>query len=223
MPASPKMACQRFIFFLNDGSVWKERMTISNPTGYVGIGTPSPSASLHIVGNTILSGSAGTGSALQIYKSGSTVVSIQGSQGELFSITDSLSGSLFSVSNISGLPILEAFSDNTVLMGTYLAPSLNTTQKVTANSGSTVIYSIPTSSYDGAFFDYVIKSGSNARAGQVFGTYISTTASFTDNSTTDIGDTSGFVFSLFISGSNMVLTGSVSTSGWSVKTIIRSI
>ena len=39
--------------------------------------------------------------------SGSTVLDVQGSQGQLFSITDSLSGSLFSVGDISGIPILE--------------------------------------------------------------------------------------------------------------------
>jgi len=176
-----------------------------------------------ITGSLAITGSAGSGSALTVYKSGSTVMSIQGSQGELFSITDSLSGSLFSVSNISGLPILEVFSDNTVLLGDYLDPMLITTKRVTANSGSTLIYSLPTASYDGAFFDYTIKSGSNARAGQLFGTYVSTTASYTDNSTTDIGDTSGFTFGFFISGSNMVLTGSALTSGWTVRTIIRSI
>ena len=59
-----------------------------------------------------------TGS-LQIYKSGSTVFDIQGSQGQLFSVTDSLSGSLFSVNDISGIPILEVFSDDTVKIGTF--------------------------------------------------------------------------------------------------------
>lgn len=172
---------------------------------------------------TYISGSAGTGSALTVYKSGSTVMSIQGSQGELFSITDSLSGSLFSVSNVSGLPIVEVFSDNTTLIGNYQAPALITTQIVTANSGSTVIYSIPTSSYDGAFFDYTIKSGSTARVGSIISTWMSTTASFTEISASSIGDTSGFLFGVIVSGSNMVLTGSVSTSGWAVKTIIRSI
>jgi len=177
----------------------------------------------YITGSVAITGSAGTGSALQVYKSGSTVVSIQGSQGELFSITDSLSGSLFSVSNISGLPILEVFSDNTTLMGDYLAPALMTTKRLTVNSGSTVIYSIPTASYDGAFFEYTIKSGSNARAGQIFSTYLDTTASYADNSTSDIGDTTGFIFGVILSGSNMVLTGSASTDAWTVKTIIRSI
>ena len=160
---------------------------------------------------------------LVVNGSGSVILDVQGSQGQLFSITDSLSGSLFSVSNVSGLPILEVFSDNTALVGDYLAPALITTKRMTENSGSTVIYSLPTASYDGAFFDYTIKSGSNARAGSIFGTYISTTASYTDTSTFDIGDTTGVAFALIVSGSNMVLTGSASTSGWALKTIIRSI
>ena len=52
------------------------------------------------------------------------ILDIQGSQGELFSVTDSLSGSLSSVNDISGLPILEVFSDDTVKMGTYNAEGL---------------------------------------------------------------------------------------------------
>lgn len=65
------------------------------------------------VGNTSVTGS------LNVYKSGSTVFSVQGSQGTLFEITDSLSGSLFSVSDISGIPILEVFSNDTVKIGTF--------------------------------------------------------------------------------------------------------
>jgi hypothetical protein len=38
---------------------------------------------------------------------GGTVVDIQGSQGQLFSVTDDLSGSIFAVSDISGVPILD--------------------------------------------------------------------------------------------------------------------
>jgi hypothetical protein len=91
--------------------------------------------------SVLITGSAGLNPALQVYKSGSTVVSIQGSQGELFSITDSLSGSLFSVSNISGLPILEVFSDNTVIAGSYINPGLTVT-------GSRVI---ATGSFSGSF------------------------------------------------------------------------
>jgi hypothetical protein len=45
--------------------------------------------------------------------------SIDGANGRLFSVTDNLSGSLFSVNDIAGLPIIEAFDDNTVIMGAF--------------------------------------------------------------------------------------------------------
>ena len=61
---------------------------------------------------------------LVINGSGSALLDIQGSQGQLFSITDSLSGSLFSVADISGIPVLEAFSDDKVVMGSYGSDTL---------------------------------------------------------------------------------------------------
>jgi hypothetical protein len=45
--------------------------------------------------------------------------SVDGTNGRLFSVTDNLSGSLFSVNDIAGLPIIEAFDDNTVVMGAF--------------------------------------------------------------------------------------------------------
>jgi len=83
-----------------------------------------------------------TNNALQVsgstylYKSGSTVLDIQGSQGQLFSVVDALSGSLMSVNDVSGLPILEVFSDDRVVMGTYGAPALIVTGSNTIISGS---------------------------------------------------------------------------------------
>lgn len=72
----------------------------------------------HLSGLSVDGNASVTGS-LNVYKSGSTVFSVQGSQGTLFEITDSLSGSLFSVADISGIPILEVFSDDTVKIGTH--------------------------------------------------------------------------------------------------------
>jgi hypothetical protein len=57
--------------------------------------------------------------SLVVNGSGSVLLDVQGSQGQLFSITDSLSGSLFAVKDISGMPVMEAFSDNTVRMGQF--------------------------------------------------------------------------------------------------------
>jgi len=150
---------------------------------------------------------------------------IQGSSGELFSVNDSLVGSLFSVNDISGLPILEVFSDNTTLMGSYQAPSLNTTTKVTLTAGTNTVYSIPTSAYTGAFIDYtLISTGTTgARAGNIMTIWSGTTAQYTETSTNDIGTTTGVTFTVAVSGSNAVLSSSATTAGWTVKTIIRSI
>jgi len=56
---------------------------------------------------------------LVVFGSGSEVVDIQGSSGQLFSVSDSLIGVLMSVNDISGLPILEVFSDDTVKLGSF--------------------------------------------------------------------------------------------------------
>jgi hypothetical protein len=190
------------------------------------------SGSVNVIGNITgsrlyLSSSNGTatGSTLIVYGSGSSqpVFSVQGSQGELFSVTDSLSGSLFSVNDISGLPVIEAFSDNRVLIGSYQAPALYTTVKTVSANGNNTIYSIPTASYDGAFFDYTIRSGSNARAGQMMAIWSASSVNYTETVTNDFGDTSTVRMTVQISGSNLILTGSFPAANWTMKTIVRSI
>lgn len=174
--------------------------------------------------NMLLSGSGNQ--QLILIGSGSTqpIFTVQGSQGELFSVTDSLSGSLFSVNDISGLPILEVFSDNTTLIGNYLDPMLITTAKVTqTNSGSFVMYSLPTASYDTAFFEYSVRSGSNARAGTIMAIQSGSAVNFTETTTTDFGNTSAISFTVIVTGSNMALTGSSSTGSWTIKTIVRGL
>ena len=173
---------------------------------------------------------SGTGqSILTVIGSGnsttSPIFSVQGSSGELFSVNDSLVGSLFSVNDISGLPIMEVFSDNTTLWGSYQAPSLNTTTRVSLTAGTNTIYSIPTSAYTGAFYEYtLISTGTTgARAGQIMSIWSGTSANFTETSTLDIGTTTGVTFTVAVSGNNAVLSSSATTAGWTVKTIIRSI
>jgi hypothetical protein len=85
---------------------WSDADTLTNSVMYddgtnIGIGITTPSAKV------------------DVYQSGSTAFNVAGSQGQLFSVTDSLSGSLMSVNDISGIPILEVFSDDRVVMGQY--------------------------------------------------------------------------------------------------------
>jgi hypothetical protein len=174
-----------------------------------------------------LSSSNGTlsGSTLTVYGSGSAqpVFTVQGSQGELFSVSDSLSGSLFSVNDISGLPVIEAFSDNRVLIGSYQAPALFTTVRTTSTAGANVIYSVPTASYDAVFFEYSLRSGSNARAGQIMSIWSGSDTNWTETVTADFGNTTGVTFRTIITGSSLALTGSFPSASWTMKTIIRGI
>ena len=73
------------------------------------------------------SGSAANNSIrLETLPSGS--VAFLGKSGSLFSIVDSMSGSLMAVSDVSGLPILEVFSDDRVVMGKFNKPGLIVSQ-----------------------------------------------------------------------------------------------
>ena len=74
----------------------------------------------------IVSGSDATLNSLNLTNAtaGATVFSIDGTEGRLFSITDELSGSLFAVSDISGIPSFEVFSDDTVKIGTHNSESI---------------------------------------------------------------------------------------------------
>jgi hypothetical protein len=161
-----------------------------------------------------------------VYGSGSAhpVVSVQGSQGQLFTVTDSLSGSLFSVNDVSGLRILEAFSDSRILFGNYQASGLITTIYTVSTAASTItLYSLPTASYDGFWFEYTARSGSNARAGQMMGIWSGSAVNYTETTTTDFGTTTGITFGSNISSGNMIISTTVGSANWIVKGIVRSI
>ena len=191
--------------------------------GNVGIGTTATTVTLNVVGQTKLSGSGQN--VLTIIGSGNTepLFTVQGSSGELFSITDDLTGSLFVVNDISGLPILEVFDDDTIHMGSYQAPSLNTTVKLNPGTGLSTVYSLPMSAYTGAFFDYTVTNTVGARAGNIISIFSGNTVEFEDVPTNDIGSTSGITFTMSADSTNALLQVSATTTGWEVKTIVRSI
>ena len=194
-------------------------------SGNTGIGILTPAAKLHVAGTTLMS--ASTQNVLTVIGSGNTssppIFSVQGSNGELFSVNDSLIGSLFSVNDISGIPIFEVFSDNTILMGSYLAPSLNTTVRVLPSVGTTNVYSLPLSAYTGAWFEYTVKSTTGARSGQIMSIFSGTTVNITETTTTSIGVTTPITFNMISDGTNATLRVSVISGTWEVRVIIRSI
>ncbi len=187
-----------------------QRMTILKG-GNVGVNITAPVANLHA------RATAGT--------TASTVFKVDGNAGELFSVTDSLQGSLMSVNDISGLPILEVFDDNTVLIGDYQSPALNTTKKVVLSSSVSfqTVYQLPKSLYSAVFFEYSIANSTNMRAGTLMAVWDGTNIEFTETSTADLGSTVPVTFQAAISGSNVLIQCRVTTSSWTLKAIIRSI
>jgi hypothetical protein len=84
------------------GNNWETAIKI-RPGSYVGIGTTQPSGKLHVVSTV----------------AGETVLRADGTNGTLFSVVDDLSDSLMSVNNSAGLPVLEVFADDRIVMGQY--------------------------------------------------------------------------------------------------------
>jgi len=121
------------------------------------------------------SGSAANTIRLQVETSGS--IAFYGNSGSLFGITDSLSGSLMSVNDISGLPILEVFSDDRIVMGTF-----NKNTLVVTGSRIGIDKAVPTADLDisgSVFITGSLRMNSGGITGSLFGTASNaTSASF---------------------------------------------
>ena len=197
-----------------DGDVNGSEVMRLTDDSNVGIGLTAINARLHVKANTGITGS--------------TVFKVDGNVGELFTVTDSLTGSLMSVNDISGLPILEVFDDNTILMGDYQAPTLySSTKSVVGIVTNFVVYQFVASLYTSVFFEYNVQNSTNLRAGTITAVWNSTTMQFTETSTMDIGSTTPITFDVVLTTISTViyvqLRTTTTTSGWTIKSIIRSI
>jgi hypothetical protein len=93
------------------------------------------------------------------------------------------------------------------------------------DTGTEVVATVQTGSYDAAFFDYVVKQGSNYRAGTVMAVWEAgtTNVEFTDTSTNDLGNTGDVVFTVDILSATARLKATVSTDNWIIKTAVRAL
>ena len=91
------------------------------------------------------------------------------------------------------------------------------------DTGTETIKELALATYQAVFFDYVVKNGTNLRAGTVTAVHDGSNVEFTDTSTKDLGDTSGVTLSVDISGSNMRLRATTTSDNWIVKANIRGI
>ena len=91
-------------------------------------------------------------------------------------------------------------------------------------SSNHVIISEPTLSYNAAFYDYCVYSGSNIRAGVIAAAFSAGTVSYNETTTADIGNTSQLTMSVAFSGDFIQLLSNASTNvSWSIKAMARYI
>jgi hypothetical protein len=89
--------------------------------------------------------------------------------------------------------------------------------------GSHTVTGIANGLYDAAFYDYVVKDGTNMRAGTVTAVWDGSTVKYNEVSTTDIGDTSAVNLSVVLASGNAELIATISSGTWDFKTLIRGI
>ena len=173
-------------------------MKIDSSSGNVGIGVASPGAKLDIVGSSlgIRVKKADLSDVLRVYTQGSGIFMNNG--------------------NVH-------ISDDLKIGATLLSNQENTDID---SAASEVVAQVAHATYTAAFFDFVIKKGTNVRSGTVYACHNGDTTplvEFTETSTNDLGDTSDVTLSVDISGTNMRLLATVTSDDWSVKSLIRAI
>ena len=170
--------------------------------GTTGVGENNPSARLHVKG----SGATSATTTLRVENSNASASLVVRDDGNVGIGTTTPSASLQVQGN---------FQISTGSLYTY-----NANTDIDSGSFRTII-TVATSSYRAAFFDYVLTSGSNARAGTVFSVWQGTSVEYADTSTNDIGNTSGVNLLVSMSGANIGLFASSSNDNWSMKALAR--
>ena len=155
------------------------------------------------------------GNKLTINGTTGSVFEVNGTVGQLFTINNSLTGVIYQVSDISGIPIMQVNSNGAVYINSANQSSLTQTQSPFS------LISIDKSTGNAGYFDYRIKdSNGYSRAGTIICVWDSVlnTTEMTDICTPDLGgSTIPVSFSSLIAGDNFILNMNITSGNWSIK------
>jgi len=114
-----------------------------------------------------------------------------------------------------------SYATNFTIASTLIFDQTLTDYYTVASSivGANNLFTQATGSYTSAFFKYTVSNGANARAGEVMTVWNGTTTTYTDISTTDIGNTSAVTCSTIIVGGDVEFNIYTGTSGWKLKSL----
>jgi hypothetical protein len=118
-----------------------------------------------------------------------------------------------------------SINSNTEITGSLLvSQSLLRNQNILITAaGTNALTNDLTGSYTAAFYNYTLASASNARAGQFTAVWNGNDIQYMDNSTVDIGNTSGAVLNATLSNGLIVVSGVFATGNWNFKSTINLI
>jgi hypothetical protein len=210
-----------------------ERMRIDS-LGKVGIGTTSPASKLSVGGNvittkkpTVVIADEVAGGSLVI-RGLSPILSFDRTganpQNKILMDTAGLefkTGTLDAEGDVDFK--ITAGGDLQLSKGAKISNQENTDID---SAAAEVVAQVAHATYTAAFFDFVVKKGTNVRSGTVYACHNGDTTplvEFTETSTNDLGNTSDVTLSVDISGANMRLVATVTSDDWSVKSLIRAI
>lgn len=135
------------------------------------------------------------------------------------------------VSDLSGAGTRMVVADST---GTLTTQSISTgslqgsidadkTDSGTLSVGTTTVKSVSASTYSGVFFDYVVKNTTNVRVGSVVAITNGSSVEYYETLSNDLGDTSAITFAVDLSGGNIRLRATTSSTGWTAIVSTRAI
>ena len=205
------------------------------PSGNIGIGAMpagGPQAALHVSGSFNTNAPTGNGVFMGLYNSTHGYIQLNGSSGSYidFSVSGTDHKGRILYDNTSNYMRFD--TDGSEKLRIESNGNITLKQKGTIkyeentdvdSAAAEAVASVVKATHTAAFFDYVIKKGTNVRAGVVTACHDGTNVEFNETSTVDLGDTSDVTLSVDISGTLMRLMATTTSNDWSVKSLIRAI